>query len=86
MSGSVVILVYFLAMLLAIFLLWRFSHVAWYWHVLAVAAAVGLGAMPPMTISGNPVYDLAIGCGFILLLIWGAGEPFYKLLHLPRHA
>ena len=85
MNFSTIALVYALASAAAIFLLWRFSHVSWYWHGLAVVTAVALGFMPPMRGAGTPVYDMAIGTLFLLLLVWGIGELAFKMFHIHRH-
>jgi hypothetical protein len=79
-------LCYVAALLVAILLLWRYSHVAWYWHLLSGAAAFVLGMMPPVPGMAGQAYDVALGCSFILLLIWGIGEPLFRWFHLPRHA
>ena len=85
MNFSTIALVYTLASAVAIFLLWRFSHIRWYWHGLAVVTAVALGLMPPMRGAGTAIYDMAIGTLFLLLLVWGIGEPVFKMLHIHRH-
>jgi len=90
MSMWVVILSYCMAVALAVYLLWRFGHVNWYWHALALATALGLGVMPPdptlTSLLPDQTYDLAVGSLFLTLLVWGAGEAFFKVLHLPHHA
>jgi hypothetical protein len=42
--------------------------------------------MPPVPGMAGQAYDVALGCSFILLLIWGIGEPLFRWFHLPRHA
>ena len=85
MSFSMVALAYGLAFAVAIFLLWRFSHIQWYWHALAVVAAIGLGLMPPIKVDATAVYDMVIGVVFLLLVVWGIGEPVFKVFHIHRH-
>jgi uncharacterized membrane protein YphA (DoxX/SURF4 family) len=85
MSVSVVFLSYLAALLVAVYLLWRFSHVRWFWHLFAVAAALAIGLMPPIPQSYGATYDIVIGSAFLFLLMWGAGEPLYRVMHLPRH-
>lgn len=85
MSGFVVFLSYLAALIVAVYMLWRFSHVQWFWHIFAVAAALAIGLMPPLPQSASGAYDMLIGCAFLFLLMWGAGEPLFKVLHLPRH-
>jgi len=85
MSFSMVALAYAAAFAAAIYLLWRFSNIKWYWHLLAVIAAVGLGIMPPVQVSATAVYDMVIGALFLLLIVWGLGEPVFKVFHIHRH-
>ena len=85
MSDSLVIFIYLVSMALASFLLWRFSHIAWYWHLLAAAAAVVLAVTPAVANLGGAPYDMALGSVIIFLLIWGAGEGVVRMLHLHRH-
>ena len=85
MSDLVVALIYSLALAAAVYLLWRFSHVRWYWHVLAAAAALTIGFMPPLTAEATALYDMLIGTAFLLLIVWGIGEPVFKVFHIHRH-
>jgi hypothetical protein len=71
MFGMSAVLVYLLAMGIPLLLLYRFHPVAWYWHSLAVVAAMTLGFIPMPSQMQNPVFDLAFGFVFIALLIWG---------------
>jgi hypothetical protein len=85
MSNSIVALVYLLSVVAAVYLLWRFSHVRWYWHALAAAAALIIGFMPPLTAEATAVYDMLIGAAFLLLIAWGLGELAFKAFHIHRH-
>ena len=85
MNFSMVALAYAAAFAVALFLLWRFSNIKWYWHVLAVVLAVGLGLMPPLPVSSTAVYDMVVGSLFLLLIVWGIGEPVFKIFHIHRH-
>ncbi|HEY3442691.1 MAG TPA: hypothetical protein VGK29_18160 [Paludibaculum sp.] len=85
MTFSMVALAYTAAFAAAIFLLWRFSNIKWYWHLLAVVAAIGLGLMPPLPVPITAVYDMIIGVVFLLLVVWGIGEPVFKVFHIHRH-
>lgn len=85
MSFSMVALAYAAAFAAAIFLLWRFSNIKWYWHLLAVVAAIGLGFMPPLQVTATAVYDMVIGVVFLVLVVWGIGEPVFKVFHIHRH-
>jgi hypothetical protein len=81
-----VLLAYVAVFILAAFLLWRFSHIRWYWHAGAVVIALALGMMPLRPDWNGPTMDLTFGALFLFLVVWGCGEPLFKLLHLPRHA
>ena len=71
MSGMLAVPVYLLAMGLPLYLLYHFHSQAWYWHSLAVAAAICLGAIPIPAQLQSAVFDLVFGFVFIALLIWG---------------
>ena len=73
MSSILAVLAYLVAMGLPIFLLYRFHAQTWYWHVLAVVAAIGLGFIPIPAELQRPGFDLIFGSVFIVLMIWGAG-------------
>lgn len=85
LTGLVASAVYAAVFLLAVFMLYWFRPVRWYWHVAAVAAAFAIGFMPPMAQWSGPVFDLLIGAAFTLLFVWGVGELFFRLLHLQHH-
>ena len=72
MTGLAV-LVYFLAIGIPVYLLYRFHSQAWYWHLLAIAAALGLGFVPTPSEWKSAGFDLAFGFCFILLIVWGIG-------------
>ncbi len=84
MNAIIVFSVYAIAFLIAAVLLYLY-HTAWYWHVLAVAAALAIGLTPPP--EGFQPPDLVVGFVFFLLFVWGAGEllvhPFHR--HRPHH-
>ena len=86
MNSGVVFLSYFAAFGVAVFLLWRFSHVSWYWHLLSVFAALCIGLMPPISADWGAGYDLTVGSAFVFLLVWGLADPFFRVLHIPHHA
>jgi hypothetical protein len=85
MANNIVALAYLLALLLAVLALYWFGKARWYWHALSFAGAIGIGLMPPLPFWSGPAYDMAVGCAFIVLLVWGAGEPVYDALRLPHH-
>lgn len=86
MTTWTVVLCYSGAILISVWLLWRFSHVRWYWHMLSVLVAVGIGLMPMKESWSRPTMDLLIGSFFLLLLAWGAGELAFRIFHIHRHA
>lgn len=81
MSTTVVFVAYAGSLALALLLLYWF-HAKWYWHVLSVIAAFIIGlAPPPEGLTWRPVFDLMVGCVFVFLLVWGAGEIFLHRYH-----
>jgi len=79
MSSMLAVLVYLLALGIPIYLLYYFRSQAWYWHMLSVLAAVGLGFVPVPGEYQKPEFDLLFGFVFIALMIWGAGGLiFYR--------
>jgi hypothetical protein len=86
MNPFVVLTVYGTAFLVALWLVY-IRHAAWYWHVLAVAAAVALGLtrFP----DGMRPPDLLTGFVFVFLFMWGVGEAAvhpYHHRHTVHHA
>ena len=85
MSGMLAVLVYLLAMGIPIYLLYRFHSQAWYWHLLSVLAAVGMGFAPIPSSLQKPEFDLLFGFVFIMLMIWGAGGLILYRTHDTHH-
>lgn len=86
MSGTVLLLSYGAAFLIAALLLWRFPHIRWYWHAAALVLAMGLGLMPPIEELAGPAFDVLLGMTFLFLVVWGIGEAVCRALHVHRHA
>ncbi len=86
MSFWAIVLCYAGVLILSAWLLWRFSHVRWYWHVLGIVVAIGIGLMPMREAWNRPSIDLLIGAVILLLLCWGAGEWAFRWFHVHRHA
>ncbi len=84
MSSAYVLLAYAAAFGLASFLLYWFGHAKWYWHGLSVGLSMVVGLMPPLDGLRGPVYDMCIGCVFILAFTWGAGGAFVSGGHRPH--
>jgi hypothetical protein len=84
MPTYIVFLAYGAAVALAFLLLWWFHSTRWYWHTLAVVAALAIGVTPmPFEISdlSRRYLDMAVGSVFLLLFFWGAGAPLFRERH-----
>jgi hypothetical protein len=79
MAITWVFLAYGVCVILALLLVYLF-HSRWYWHVLSVLAALGVGLTPPIEGLG-PARDMIYGCVFLFLLVWGGAEPFMHRFH-----
>lgn len=86
MSAMWVFLSYGISLGLAVFLLYFFHARSWYWHMLSVLLALGLGLVPPVQNWQGPAYDLILGSIFVFLLIWGIGGMLMFKTHHERHA
>lgn len=87
MSPYLVMLVYAAAVGLAIFLLYKFESVAWYWHTLSLGFALLFGWLPPADGFTGPVADLITGFAVIFLMFWGLGGLLLFLApHRHKHA
>lgn len=85
MSGTIVALTYSTAALLALVLLYFFHAKRWYWHLMAVAAALMIGVMTPPEGWASQRYDLAIGAIFFFLCLWGIAGMFFRHTHEQPH-
>ena len=81
MSPMLAILVYLAAIGIPIWLLYSLGTQSWYWHCLALAAAIGLGFVSIPARFQGPLFDLAFGFIFLNLLIWGAGGIIFFRAH-----
>jgi hypothetical protein len=61
------------AVVIPIYLLYRFRSQAWYWHVLAVILALVIGLMPGTALLQTESGSLLYGFSFIILIVWGIG-------------
>ncbi len=87
MSSIWVLLVYGGATVLAVALLYFFHSQNWYWHVVSIVAALGLGLAPAPPEGWRGVtFDLAIGFVFLFLMVWGVGGFLAYRTHQTRHA
>ena len=71
------------AVVIPIFLLYRFRSQTWYWHVLAVMVALVIGLMPGTALLQTEGGSLLYGFSFIILTVWGIGG---LIPYRPRHA
>ena len=78
------VLVYLVAIGAPIYLLYRFGPSSWYWHALALAAAVGAGFIPIPPQFQTQSFDLTLGFILVAVFIWGAGGLLLRLF--PGHA
>jgi hypothetical protein len=87
MLATWVFVAYGVSVALALLLVYLF-HCRWYWHVLSVLAALGVGLTPPVSGFEGPARDMVYGSAFLFLLVWGAAEPFIHRFHrgTVRHA
>jgi hypothetical protein len=66
-------LLYLAALLVPIHLLRRFGPMRWFWHVLSIAAAVGVGLAPPTPLLESVAGTFIYGFAFVFLTVWGIG-------------
>ena len=79
MASTWVFVAYGTSVALALLFVYWF-HSRWYWHVLSVLAALGVGLTPPFPGLQGPVRDMLYGS---FLMVWGCAEPFVHRYH--RH-
>jgi hypothetical protein len=61
------------AVLIPIYLLYRFRSQAWYWHLLAIIVALVIGNMPGTALLQTEGGSLLYGFWFVILMVWGIG-------------
>jgi hypothetical protein len=81
MPSNLVPLVYLVALALPLWLLYRFHALAWYWHALAIVAALAIGLSTPPPALEGPAFDLAVGFLFVALFLWGIAAPIFRTPH-----
>jgi hypothetical protein len=84
--SSIAILVYLLAIGISVYLLHHFHSRAWYWHLLAILGALGIGLIPTPQAWKTTAFDLIFGFVIALLLVWGLGGLLVWRPHRERHA
>jgi hypothetical protein len=80
MASTWVFVAYSVSVALALLFVYLF-HSRWYWHVLSVLAALGVGLTPPLPGLNGPIRDLLYGSVFLFLIVWGCAEPFVHRFH-----
>jgi len=83
---SMAVLVYLLAISIPVYLLHHFHPQAWYWHVLAILCALGIGLIPTPPAWKTTASDLIFGFVMSLLLVWGVGGLLLGRPHRERLA
>jgi hypothetical protein len=80
------ILVYLAALAIPGYALYRFQSQSWYWHTLAIAAAIALGIAPIPPDFQKRGFDLLFGFLVVALLFWGVGGLIVYHPHHEKHA
>ena len=83
MATTWVFAAYGASVIVALLLVYLF-HNRWYWHVLSIAAALGVGLTPPLPGLDGAFRDMVYGSVFLFLMVWGCAEPFVHRFH--RHS
>jgi len=83
---TLAVLVYLIAVILAVGLVAFLRPLAWYYHLLAVALAVGLGSVRIPEQYSGPTTDLLIGFFFTFLLLWGLAGLVFREGIRHKHA
>jgi hypothetical protein len=86
MFSTLAVLVYLAAFGLPSFLLYRYRSTAWYWHALAIVAALGMGFVQTPPEWKSPAFDLIFGGVFMFLVTWGFGGLITFRSHRHKHA
>ena len=86
MFSMLAVLVYLVALGGPLWLLHRFGSQMWFWHALAIAAALVLGFIPTPVEFKGVATDLVFGFCFIFLMVWGIGGLVVHRPHVHKHA
>ncbi len=79
-------LLYLVALLLPIYLIYRFRPMIWPLHVLALAAAAGIGLAPGTDLLNTVAGTYLYGVTFTFLIVWGFGGLLGYRLRKSRRA
>jgi len=83
---TLAVLIYLVAVILAVGLVAFLKPIAWYFHVLAVILAIGLGNIRVPEEYSGPATDLCIGFCFTFLLLWGLAGLVFREGIRHKHA
>ena len=78
-------LAFVLALALPSYLLHRYHAASPIWHILAIAAAIGIGLIPGSPALNSAAGAFVIGFLFLALIIWGIGGFIDIGRHHGRH-
>jgi hypothetical protein len=85
MSPLLVAACYGSAAVLSLFALWHFGVKKWYWHVLSLVIAFGIGLTRLPEPFNRPEWTLVVGWFFIFFFLWGFAAPLVSaVLHGPK--
>jgi hypothetical protein len=73
-----VLIAYGCACLLALILLFLNGPRRWYWHILSLLVALGVGLTPIPAKLNTPNGSLIIGSVFTFLMVWGVAAPLFR--------
>jgi hypothetical protein len=86
MSSMWAVPVYAVAIGAPLAVLYFHGSTHWYWHALAILAALAVGLVsPPVQVQGV-TFDMICGFVFIFLMVWGIGGIVVFRPHHAKHA
>jgi hypothetical protein len=85
MENVVAALVYVLALAVPLLLLHRFHAASPAWHLLAIAAAIGIGLIPGSPTLNSLAATYVTGFLFLALVVWGIGGLIDAGRHHSHH-
>lgn len=86
MFSTLAVLVYVFAFATPLLLLYRRHAARWFWHLLALAAALAMGFAETPAAWKSPAYDMIFGAVFVFLAVWGIGGLVAFRWHHEKHA
>ena len=86
MFSILAVLIYLVAFCVPVYLLYHFGPQNWFWHLLAVIAALAIGFIPTSPAWKTTALDLIFGSTFISMMTWGIGGFALTWRHRVKHA